>query len=43
MSQERRVHDRFVIELAAEIKAGDTQFTATTKEISAGGCCIVSA
>lgn len=43
MSQERRVHDRFVIELAAEITAGDNQFTATTKDISSGGCCIVSA
>lgn len=41
MSQERRVHERFVIELAAEITAGDNQFTATTKDISTGGCCIV--
>ncbi len=42
MSQERRVHARFVIEVAAEITAGDHQFTATTKDISSGGCCIVA-
>jgi hypothetical protein len=42
MSQERRVHTRFVVALAAEITAGDAQFTATTKDISVGGCCIAS-
>lgn len=40
MSQERRVHTRFSIALAAEISTGSHRFTATTKDISAGGCCI---
>jgi c-di-GMP-binding flagellar brake protein YcgR len=41
MSQERRQHERFVIELAVEISFGDQRFTATTKDISVTGCCIV--
>lgn len=41
MSQERRLHQRFVIELAVEVSLGDERFTATTKDISASGCCIV--
>ncbi len=41
MSQERRQHQRFVIELAVEISFGDHRITATTKDISATGCCIV--
>lgn len=42
MTQERRQHQRFVIELAVEISVGDTRFTATTKDVSITGCCIVS-
>lgn len=42
MSQERRLHQRFVVELAVEISVGDRSFTATTKDISVSGCCIAS-
>ena len=40
MSQERRLHQRFVVELAVEITVDDYRFTATTKDISVSGCCI---
>lgn len=40
MTQERRLHQRFVVELAVEITVGDYRFTATTKDISVSGCCI---
>lgn len=44
MSQIRRESDRVSIELAAEITtSGGSSFTATTKNISVGGCCIASA
>jgi hypothetical protein len=40
MSQERRLHQRFVVELAVEITAGEHRFTAVTKDISVSGCCV---
>ena len=43
MSQERRSSERFVIELAADLSVGTQRFTATTKDISTGGCCVVCA
>ena len=42
MSQERRRDQRFSIDLAVEVVAGDNRFTANTKDISVSGCCIVS-
>ncbi len=41
MSEERRLNPRFVVELAVEISTGDHRFTATTKDISVTGCCVV--
>ncbi len=41
MSEERRVHQRFVVGLAVEISSDGQRFTATTKDISVTGCCVV--
>lgn len=43
MSDERRRHHRYEIALAAELRLGDTTFTATTRDVSDGGCCIACA
>jgi hypothetical protein len=37
-----RAHERFVMAMAAEIQSGGRSFTATTKDISQAGCCVVS-
>ena len=42
MSNEHRVHPRFDIKLAAEVTAGGRPFTATTRNLSDGGCCLES-
>jgi hypothetical protein len=41
--QNRRVHRRYAIRLAAEVRAAAGTFTATTRDLSEGGCCIESA
>jgi hypothetical protein len=43
MSQEKRQHRRYAIHLAAEIRAASGRFTATTRDLSEGGCCIEAA
>jgi hypothetical protein len=43
MSQNRRVHRRYVIHLAVEVRAAGKTFTATTRDLSEGGCCIEGA
>lgn len=40
---ERRVHARHEIALATEIKTERQTFTAMTRDLSAGGCCIAAA
>lgn len=39
----RRQHQRYDLALSADVRSGDQRFTATTKNLSAGGCCIESA
>jgi c-di-GMP-binding flagellar brake protein YcgR len=39
----RRQHRRYDLALSADIRYGEQRFTATTKNLSAGGCCIESA
>jgi hypothetical protein len=43
MSAERREYRRYDLRLSAEISIGDRQFTAVTRDVSAGGCCLESA
>ena len=43
MSQSTRAHQRFQIRLSADVAAGGRQFTATTRNLSAGGVCLESA
>lgn len=43
MSQQRRAHPRFELRLAAEVTHGEQEFTATTRNVSRGGCCVESA
>jgi hypothetical protein len=42
MSENRRIHRRYAIRLAAEVHAASV-FTATTRDLSEGGCCIEAA
>lgn len=39
---ENRVHPRYDIRLAAEVTTGERTFTATTRNLSDGGCCLES-
>lgn len=41
--QNRRAHARIQVHLNAEIRQGDREFTATTRDLSEGGACIESA
>ena len=41
--RERRQYQRYELRIAAEISYGDRQFTAVTRDMSAGGCCITAA
>lgn len=43
MSAERREHKRYDLHLSAEVNTGEREFTAVTRDVSAGGCCIESA
>ncbi|HTM21743.1 MAG TPA: PilZ domain-containing protein [Kofleriaceae bacterium] len=43
MTENRRAHRRYALRLAAEIRAGARSFTATTRDLSEGGCCIEGA
>ncbi len=43
MSSERRIHTRYALHLSAEIRSGARRITATTRDLSEGGCCIESA
>jgi len=43
MGEERRLHQRFVIALAVEMVIDGRRCTATTKDISVSGCCLVGA
>lgn len=43
MTEQRRAHRRFALCLAAEIAHGEQEFTATTRNVSRGGCCVESA
>jgi hypothetical protein len=43
MSAERRVHKRYDLHLSAEVNTGEREFTAVTRDVSAGGCCVESA
>ena len=40
---EHRVHQRFDVRLSAEVTTGNRTFTGTTRNLSAGGCCVESA
>jgi c-di-GMP-binding flagellar brake protein YcgR len=40
---EHRVHKRYDIQMSAEITVDGRQFTGTTRNLSAGGCCVESA
>jgi hypothetical protein len=42
MSEERRESPRFVVELGVDIEAQGQRFTASTKDVSVSGCCIVA-
>jgi len=39
----RRAHARHAIRLAAEVRGAERTFTATTRDISEGGCCVEAA
>jgi c-di-GMP-binding flagellar brake protein YcgR len=39
---EHRVHPRYDIRLAAEVTTSERTFTATTRNLSSGGCCLES-
>ena len=41
--QNRRAHRRYTLHLAAEVRTATAGFTATTRDLSEGGCCIESA
>lgn len=41
--KQQRQHERLDIRLSAEVHAGDRVFTATTRNMSVGGCCLESA
>ena len=43
MTQNTRAHQRFVIRLSADVTQGERRFTATTRNLSAGGMCLESA
>jgi PilZ domain len=43
MSRERRQHQRYSMRFAAEVNFGDRRITASTRDISVGGCAIVGA
>ncbi len=40
---EHRAHPRYDVHLSAEVTLGERTFTATTRNLSVGGCCIDSA
>jgi c-di-GMP-binding flagellar brake protein YcgR len=42
MSVEHRQHRRLDIRLSAEVSTPERSFTATTRNLSAGGCCLES-
>ena len=43
MPHTQRAHKRFELHLSAEVSAGARTFTAVTRNLSAGGCCLESA
>jgi hypothetical protein len=43
MSQNKRAHRRHDLRLSAELSSARGRFTATTRNVSVGGCCIESA
>ena len=43
MTDNRRAHQRFRLHLSAELILGDNIFTAVTRDLSVGGCCLESA
>ena len=43
MPHNQRVHKRFELHLSAEVRAGKRTFTAVTRNLSVGGCCLESA
>jgi len=40
---EHRVHQRFDVRLSAEVTTAERTFTGTTRNLSAGGCCVEGA
>ena len=43
MTREQRAHKRHKVSLAVEVVVDARRFTAVTRDVSAGGCCIESA